>query len=120
MSAHEIELRHRSPPMENRITRREMIARSAAALAATAFPFPLSAASPDEARLKAWGAALTSVGMNRHSMALGPRAIQVGELAIGTPYEPYTLEAYIKAGGDPKGLEPLIVSLTRFDCVTLV
>jgi hypothetical protein len=106
--------------MENRISRREMITRSAAAIAATALPFPLSAASADEARLKAWGAALTSVGMNRHSMALGPRAIQVGELAIGTPYEPYTLEAYIKAGGDPKGLEPLIVSLTRFDCVTLV
>jgi hypothetical protein len=58
--------------------------------------------------------------MNRHSMPLGPRAIRVGELAIGTPYEPYTLEAYIKAGGDPKGLEPLTLSLTRFDCVTLV
>lgn len=106
--------------MENRISRREMIRRSAAAIAATALPFPLFAASPDEARLKAWGAALTSTGMNRRSMPLGPRAIEVGELAIGTPYEPYTLEAYIKAGGDPKGLEPLTVSLTRFDCVTLV
>jgi hypothetical protein len=58
--------------------------------------------------------------MNRRDMPLGPRAIKVGELAIGTPYEPYTLEAYIKAGGDPKGVEPLTVSLTRFDCVTLV
>ena len=106
--------------MDKSISRREMLVRSAAALAATALPFPLSAASPDETRLKAWGAALTSVGMNRRSMPLGPRAIRVGELAIGTPYEPYTLEAYIKAGGDPKGLEPLIVSLTRFDCVTLV
>ena len=106
--------------MDKSISRREMLVRSAAALAATSLPFPLSAASPDETRLKAWGAALTSVGMNRRSMPLGPRAIRVGELAIGTPYEPYTLEAYIKAGGDPKGLEPLIVSLTRFDCVTLV
>lgn len=106
--------------MEKSISRREMLVRSAAAVAATALPFPLSAASADESRLKAWGAALTSVGMNRHSMPLGPRAIRVGELAIGTPYEPYTLEAYIKAGGDPKALEPLTLSLTRFDCVTLV
>ena len=90
--------------MDNRISRREMITRSAAAIAATALPFPLSAASPDEARLKAWGAALTSTGMNRRSMPLGPRAIEVGELAIGTPYEPYTLEAYIKAGGDPNNM----------------
>ena len=106
--------------MTQPISRREMIARSAAAIAATALPFPLSAASPDESRLKAWGAALRSINMTRRTLPLGPRAIRVGELAIGTPYEPYTLEAYIKAGGDPKGLEPLIVSLTRFDCVTLV
>ena len=106
--------------MQNPVTRREMLARSAGMLAATALPNPLFAASPDESRLKAWGAALRSIGMNRRALPLGPRAIRVGELAIGTPYEPYTLEAYIKAGGDPKGLEPLIVSLTRFDCVTLV
>jgi hypothetical protein len=106
--------------MQNPISRREMLSRSAGLLAATAIPFPLFAASPDESRLRAWGAALRSIGMNRHSLPLGIRAIRVGELAIGTPYEPYTLEAYIKAGGDPKGLEPLIVSLTRFDCVTLV
>ncbi len=106
--------------MEKPISRREMLARSAVAIAATALPFPLFAASADEARLKAWGAALTSIGMNRRSMPLGPRAIRVGELAIGTPYVPNALEAYIKAGGDPKALEPLIVSLTEFDCVTLV
>jgi hypothetical protein len=58
--------------------------------------------------------------MNRHSLPLGPRAIKVGELAIGTPYVPNTLEAYIKAGGDPTRNEPVIVSLTKFDCVTLV
>ena len=106
--------------MEKSISRREMITRAAAFAAALGLPFPLSAASPDEARLRAWGAALRSIGMTRRSLPLGPRAIRVGELAIGTPYEPNTLEAYIKAGGDPKGLEPLIVSLTRFDCVTLV
>ncbi len=44
----------------------------------------------------------------------------MGELAAGTPYEPFTLEAYLKAGGSPTSLEPLTLSLTRFDCVTLV
>jgi hypothetical protein len=74
----------------------------------------------DALRLRAWATALRSVGMNKRSMPVGPRAIKIGELAIGTPYEPYTLEAYIKAGGDPSSVEPLTVSLTRFDCVTLV
>jgi hypothetical protein len=77
-------------------------------------------ADADSARLRAWSTALRSIGLNRHSVPLGRRAIKVGELAIGTPYEPYTLEAYIKAGGDPESVEPLTVSLTRFDCVTLV
>jgi hypothetical protein len=36
------------------------------------------------------------------------------------PYEAFALEAYIKAGGNPTGLEPLALSLKRFDCVTLV
>jgi hypothetical protein len=43
----------------------------------------------------------------------------VGELAVGTPYEPHTLEAYLRTGGSPTH-EPLSLSLTRFDCVTLV
>jgi hypothetical protein len=30
------------------------------------------------------------------------------------------LDAYIRAGGSPLGTEPLTLSLTRFDCVTLV
>ena len=106
-----------------------MLVRSAGAAAAFAFPpffldelrLERDPPSPDDGlRLRAWAAALTSVGMNRRAVPLGPRAIKVGELAIGTPYEPYTLEAYIKAGGDPKTAEPLTVSLTRFDCVTLV
>jgi hypothetical protein len=41
-------------------------------------------------------------------------------LAIGTPYEANTLEAYLRAGGIPTKQEPLTLSLTRFDCVTLV
>ena len=119
--------------MTNRISRREMLLKSAGSAAALAFPlsffdsffdsFALATDAPsiaDELRLRTWATALRSVGMNRRSTPVGPRAIKVGELAIGTPYEPYTLEAYIKAGGDPKLLEPLTVSLTRFDCVTLV
>jgi hypothetical protein len=115
--------------MTNRISRREMLARSAGAAAAFAISpsfldglrfDPDAPTEADALRLRTWATALRSVGMNRRDMPLGPRAIKVGELAIGTPYEPYTLEAYIKAGGDPKGVEPLTVSLTRFDCVTLV
>jgi hypothetical protein len=115
--------------MTKSISRREMLLKSAGAAAALTLPGPfleawsLHADAPSDAdsmRLRSWATALRSVGMNRHSLPLGPRAIKVGELAIGTPYEPHTLEAYIKAGGDPRSVEPLTVSLTRFDCVTLV
>jgi hypothetical protein len=44
----------------------------------------------------------------------------VGELAAGTPYVAQTLESYLAGGGDPGSAEPLTLSLTRFDCVTLV
>jgi hypothetical protein len=109
------------------ISRREMLVRAAGIAAAWAFPLPLLAGDSSDAptaedatRLRAWAVALRSVGMNRHSMPLGPRAIKVGELAIGTPYVPNTLEAYIKAGGDPTRDEPVTLWLTKFDCVTLV
>jgi hypothetical protein len=46
--------------------------------------------------------------------------VRVGELAAGTPYEAGTLEQYLKVGGSPTATEPLTLSLTRFDCVTLV
>jgi hypothetical protein len=44
----------------------------------------------------------------------------VGELAAGTPYQAGTLDEYLRVGGSPTGDEPLTLSLTRFDCVTLV
>jgi hypothetical protein len=50
---------------------------------------------------------------------VGKAAVRVGELASGSPYRPYTLEAYLKAGGTPWE-EPLTLALTHFDCVTLV
>jgi hypothetical protein len=120
--------------MQKRMNRREMIVRTAGVAAAITLPLTLPTSlfasgalalpdaptDADAMRLRAWAAALESVGMTRHSTPLGPRAIKVGELAIGTPYEPNTLEAYIRAGGDPSRSEPLTTSLTRFDCVTLV
>ncbi len=75
---------------------------------------------PDRARLTAWTAVLRGEGLARRGAPLGPNATRVGELAIGTPYEPFTLEAYLRAGGSPSDTEPLTLSLTRFDCVTLV
>ena len=73
----------------------------------------------DRERLVAWTAALRT-GARVHPLPpLGRQAIRVGELAAGTPYEPYTLDAYLKTGGSPSS-EPLTLSLTRFDCVTLV
>jgi hypothetical protein len=40
-------------------------------------------------------------------------------LAAGSPYVPNTLDAYLKSGG-VRSPEPLTLSLTHFDCVTLV
>lgn len=100
--------------------------KAAASAAALLLPAPLATArpgrprDPDHDRLAAWTAALRAEGLCRHDAPLGPAAVRVGELAAGTPYEPSTLEAYLRAGGSPSRTEPLTVSLTRFDCVTLV
>lgn len=75
---------------------------------------------PDRERLQHWIARLRREGFTRAGVPLGGSVVRAGELAAGTPYEPGTLEAYLRAGGDPTGTEPLTLSLTRFDCVTLV
>ena len=75
---------------------------------------------PDRTRLTDWTAILRAEGLSRPESPLGRSATRVGELAAGTPYEASTLEAYLRAGGSPSGIEPLTLSLTRFDCVTLV
>lgn len=122
------------PPAANMsLSRRDLLKRTAAIAAALALPFPLSAtgrrdraedgmtpADEDRARLAAWAGALRTGGPARADAPLGRDAIRVGELAIGTPYEAFTLEAYLRAGGSPAGPEPLTLSLTRFDCVSLV
>jgi hypothetical protein len=110
------------------LSRRDLLRNAAFAAAALALPGPLAAAcraaaSPpdsDRERLAAWTAALRAEGRARATAPLGPDAARVGELAVGTPYEPYTLEAYLRAGGSPSRTEPLTLSLTRFDCVSLV
>jgi hypothetical protein len=79
---------------------------------------PVTPDSEDQQRLKTWVAALRAES-SQATGSLGAAAARVGELAIGTPYEAFTLEAYLEAGGDPAS-EPLTLWLTRFDCVSLV
>lgn len=121
-------------------SRRDLIRHAAAVAAVLALPFPLAACSPgapaagagqpdtpkppsgpvtDDERLALWVATLRAEGLASPDASLGAAAARVGELAAGTPYKAFTLDAYIKAGGDP-ATEPLEVSLTSFDCVTLV
>jgi len=112
------------------LSRRDMLRNAAAGAAALILPGALAAranggpaarpADPDLERLLAWTAALRAGGLARAASPIGGSAVRVGELAAGTPYEPSTLEAYLRAGGSPSGREPLTLSLTRFDCVTLV
>ena len=83
-------------------------------------PSPESASAPDRARLASWTARLRAERLTRRDVPLGRAEARVGELAVGTPYEAFTLEAYIRAGGSPSRTEPLTLSLSRFDCVSLV
>ncbi len=82
---------------------------------------PEGGVDPDSlARLAAWTAALRSERLAGAAAPIGRAAVRVGELATGTPYEAFTLESYLRAGGSPSRTEPLTLSLTRFDCVSLV
>jgi hypothetical protein len=110
------------------MSRRNLIRTAAAVVASLALPVPLRACrtgspavalDPDQERLSQWAGALRAEGLARREVPLGRSATRVGELAGGTPYQPFTLEAYLESGGSPAS-EPLILSLTRFDCVTLV
>jgi hypothetical protein len=74
----------------------------------------------DLRRLAEWIDAVRSAGLHRADVPPGRTAAAVGEQALGTPYEAFTLEEYLRAGGSPSRTEPLTLSLTRFDCVTLV
>lgn len=87
---------------------------------ADASPLPPPPSLEDEARLLRWAGRLRQEGLVEPHDPTGEAAARVGELAAGTPYEAYTLEQYLKAGGSPSGTEPLTLHLDRFDCVSLV
>jgi hypothetical protein len=108
-----------NPPL----SRRALLRNAAAAAAALVLPVPLAACTrrnPDQARLADWTTVLRAERLARSGVPVGRAAVRVGELAAGTPYQPHTLEAYLQAGGRASRTEPLTLSLTRFDCVTLV
>jgi hypothetical protein len=106
------------------LSRRDLLRQAATTAAATLFPAPLAAlgrrADPDHTRLASWTGVIRAERLSRPAIPLGSAAVRAGELAAGTPYVPATLEAYLRAGGSPTRTEPLTLSLTRFDCVTLV
>ncbi|HUE96026.1 MAG TPA: N-acetylmuramoyl-L-alanine amidase-like domain-containing protein, partial [Longimicrobiaceae bacterium] len=132
------------PMLDSNVHRREALRRLAALAAGAVLPLPIAAcrdsappaaetARPtepaaerhpdqpeDEERFHAWVAVLAAEGLTDPSTPLGRAAIRVGELALGTPYEAFTLETYIRAGDSPVRSEPLTLTLTRFDCVSLV
>jgi Protein of unknown function (DUF1460) len=95
---------------------------AALAVAALWFPSIGGALAPDPGRrrLERWVAALRSERLATPAAPLGGAAVRVGRLAAGTPYQPGTLEAYLREGGSPQSREPLTLALTHFDCVTLV
>ena len=114
-----------------RLTRRDLLRGLAAGAVAAGLPAQVHALEamagrlggadePDRERLRAWTRALRAEGLAGDGIPLGRAAGRVGELAAGSPYEAFMLEAYLKAGGTPHRREPLALSLTRFDCVTLV
>jgi Protein of unknown function (DUF1460) len=115
--------------MSDPISRRALLRDAAAAAAALVLPAPLVACTregnrltdPDHVRLGDWTDTLRRERLAGTDTALGRAAVRVGELAAGTPYVPHTLESYLGvAGAAPARAEPLTLSLTRFDCVTLV
>lgn len=130
-------------------TRRDFLRQALAMAAAAALPAPLSACgeprggggaaggadtlvgrpadsgypaptAEDARRLAEWVGVLREEGHVGAAREPGESAVRVGELAIGTPYEAFTLEAYLRAGGSPMRTEPLTLHLDRFDCVSLV
>lgn len=131
------------------LTRREMLRKAAGYAAVAAVPGPLLACAPgardetgaasadslregtsrsdlspptpeDLERLRSWVATLRAESLIDTASTPGAAAARVGELAAGTPYEAYTLEEYLRAGGSPMRTEPLTLHLDRFDCVSLV
>jgi hypothetical protein len=117
--------------VDSSLSRRELLRLATTAAAALAWPAPAlachgkprphgsSTADTDRERLVSWTDHLRTEGLTSPRLPLGTSVGRVGQLAGGSPYVPFTLEAYLEHGGKPSA-EPLTLSLTRFDCVTLV
>ena len=109
--------------MNSILSRRDLLRQAALAAAAVGLPAPLRALQwedPDQAHLTDWVTRLRTEGLTGADLPFGRCAVRVGEFAAGSPYQPGTLDAYIRSGGSPTATEPLTLSLSRFDCVTLV
>jgi N-acetylmuramoyl-L-alanine amidase-like protein len=118
-------------PVDSFLSRRALLKQAAGAASGLIFSWPLpscgwgqtsrlaGAVESDRERLISWTHRLHAEGLTQPRLPLGPSVTRVGELAAGSPYVPNTLEAYLTKRGDPSA-EPLTLSLTRFDCVTLV
>ncbi len=106
---------------DRKLSRRNLIKSAALGAAGLVLPGRLMGCrqDPDLGRLKQWVETLRAEGLGKAGVPMGRAAVRVGELAAGTPYQAYTLEEYLRNGGSPHQ-EPLTLSLTHFDCVTLV
>ena len=112
--------------IEPHLTRRQLLGVAALAAAGLSLPRALrgtprvsaDAGDEDRARLEAWVATLRREGLAERGVEMGRAVARAGELALGAPYAAGTLAAYV-AAGDPRD-EPLVLTLSRFDCVTLV
>ena len=113
------------------MSRRDLLRRTAEAVGVLALSSPLVACiarpaggatprSPDEERLVRWTHDLRAKRLAPPAVTVGKAATRVGELAVGTPYVAFALESYLRDGGSPVATEPLALSLSHFDCVSLV
>ena len=113
--------------MKHDLSRRALLKGAALSAAALLLPGGLDAqallgalaAEDDRERLARWLRTLRQAGLARPSVPLGRAVARAGELALGSQYKAYTLEAYLAGGGDP-AREPLTLHLDVFDCVSLV
>lgn len=104
-------------------SRRQFLALAALTGAGLVVPWPLRGGvgdDLDQARLARWAVRLRIEGLDAYASPMGRAVGRVGELARGAPYVAGTLEAYLRQPGARPEAEPLTLSLTRFDCVTLV